>query len=307
MRTARTYLLASALVAASGMRAQHTPLTSQYLFNGLLINPAYAGSRDALTASLTYRHQWVGFDGAPVTQTLSVHTPVKGSRVALGLLLTNDQIGVSHETGLYTNYAYRIPFRKGKLQLGLGAGVSMLQAQWTDVAIQDRTDAQFAANSRGVLRPNFSAGAYYYTKTFFVGASMPFFLSHTFDPARNSWIVTNNTAQYQPMITAGYLVTLEHDLKLKPSTLLRYNVGSGLQADLNVNLIIKDKVWVGGSYRTNDAVVAMFEVQPVQQWRFGYSYDLGISRMAAYHRGTHEVMLQYEFGYRIRVRDPRYF
>ncbi|MFT3885997.1 MAG: type IX secretion system membrane protein PorP/SprF [Flavobacteriales bacterium] len=307
MRTLRIAVIIAVCSMAGSVYAQHTPLTSQYLFNGLLINPAYAGSRDALTATLTYRHQWVGFDGAPVTQTMSVHAPVKDSHVALGLLVTNDRIGVSHETGIHTNYAYRIPFRKGKLQFGLGAGLSMLQAQWTDVAIQDRSDAQFAANSRSTLRPNFSAGAYYYTKTFFVGASMPFFLTHTFDPTRNNWVVTNNVAQYQPMITAGYLVKLDNDLKLKPSTLLRYNQGSGVQADLSMNLIIKDKLWVGGSFRTNDAVVAMLEVLPVQQWRFGYAYDIGISRMAAYHRGTHEVMLQYEFGYHVRVRDPRYF
>ncbi len=287
--------------------AQHTPITSQYMFNGLLINPAYAGSRDALAANLTYRRQWVGFDGAPTTQLFSVHSPIRGRRLGLGLQVYNDRIGVSRETGITTSYAYRLPFRRGKLQLGIGAGLSVLQADWSSVSLQDRTDVTYATNSRGVVKPNFSGGVFYYKKLFYIGASMPFVLAHTYDPNAGTWRTTSRTDQYQPMLTGGYLIKLNKLLKLKPSTLLRYQIASGLQADINANLIIKDKVWAGLSYRTGDAVVGMFEVLPTPQWRLGYAYDLGINKLAPYHAGTHELMLQYEFGYRIRVRDPRYF
>lgn len=305
MRTIITYLLACC--ALLPLAAQHTPLTSQYLFNGLLINPAYAGSRDALALNLTWRQQWVGFDGAPSTQVVSVHSPIKRTRAAFGLLLLNDRIGVSRETGVLTNYAYRIPFRRGKLQFGIGAGISMLQGQWTRLAVQDQGDVQFATDTRSSIRPNFSSGLFYYRKSYFIGASVPFIMSRSFDAERNSWTFRNDKAQHQPMITGGYIFHLNQDMKLKPSTLLRYQIAGGVQTDLSANLIIKDRIWTGVSYRNNDAVVGSFEVLPTPQWRLGYAYDLGISDINPYHSGTHELMVQYEFGKRIQARDPRYF
>lgn len=307
MRNKRATIAVLSLAWCLAAQAQHTPLTSQYLFNGLLINPAYAGSRDALTANLTWRQQWVGFEGAPGTQVFSAHTPLSRKRIAVGLLLVNDHIGVSSETSVLTNYAYRIPFHRGQLQLGLGAGVSLLRADWTSLALQDQNDVQFATNTRGAARPNFSTGVYYYNKLFFVGASVPFLLSHTYNPVSNTWVIGTDKAQYQPMVSAGYLLKLNKDLKLKPSTLVRYQIASGFQADLNANLIVKDRVWAGLSYRTRDSFVGMFEVLPTSQLRFGYAYDMGISAISPYHYGTHELMLQYEFGKHVRVRDPRYF
>lgn len=286
---------------------QHTPLTSQYLFNGLVINPAYAGSRDALTANLTHRQQWVGFDGAPVTQFLSVHSPISRSKLGLGLLLYNDHIGVSNETGVFSNYAYRIRFRGGKLSFGLGAGFSLLQANWSEVALQDSKDQAFAGNTRAAIRPNFSSGAYYYTKIWYVGLSMPFMLSHRYDPSNGGYNFSDERTNLQPMLTAGYVFELNQDLKMKPTTLLRYRFDGGLQGDISSNVIYKDKIWAGLSYRTGDALIGMVEVLPTPQWRFGYSYDMGMSAIRAYHNGSHELMVQYEFGYRIRVRDPRYF
>ncbi len=303
----RTISLVFSLLAGALTRGQHTPLTSQYLFNGLLINPAYAGSRDAFTANLTWRQQWVGFDGAPSTQVMSIHSPINRTRTAVGLLVLNDRIGVSRETGVLSNYAYRIPLRRGKLQLGFGAGLSVLQADWTRVALQDRSDLQFASDSRGIVKPNFSAGAYFYKKDYFLGASVPFVMSHRFDPSADQWTVFSDRAQFQPMITGGYLWKLNRHMKLKPSTLVRYQLASGVQTDVNANLIINDKIWTGISYRSNDSMGGSFEVLPTPQWRLGYAYDLGLSRLTPYHRGTHELMVQYEFGKKIHVRDPRYF
>ncbi len=290
-----------------GARGQHTPLTSQYLFNGLLINPAYAGSRDAFTANLTWRRQWAGFQGAPETQVLSLHSPIRNSRVSAGALLVNDRIGVSRETALLTNYAYRMPVGRGNLQFGLGAGVSLLQADWSSLAVQDRNDAQFATGTRSAFRPNFSTGLFWYQKRFFIGASLPFALHHGFDAERQRWTISATPKDQQPMLTGGYLWNLAQGIKLKPSTLIRYQPATGLQADLSANLIIKDIIWAGLSYRSNDAITGSFEVLPTPQWRLGYAYDLGISRLTPYHFGSHEVMLQYEFGKRIRVRDTRYF
>jgi len=294
------------LVGVTG-RAQHTPLTSHYLFNGLVINPAYAGSRDALTANLTHRQQWVGFDGAPTTQMLSIHAPVARRKVGLGLLLFNDRIGVSEQTGLFTNYAYRIRMPHGKLAFGLGLGFTVMRAQWSQVAVEDASDLSFITDTRGAFRPNFSTGIQYSTKRWFVGVSLPFMLTHRYTAKETGPGLSALRVDPQPMITGGHLFTLTSKLKLKPSTLIRYRLETGVQADLTTNLIVNDKVWFGASYRTGDAFIGSIEVLPTAQWRIGYAYDLGLSALRNYHHGTHELMLQYEFGYRIRVKDPRYF
>lgn len=287
--------------------AQHTPLTSQYLFNGLLINPAYAGSRDALAMNLTHRQQWVGFSGAPTTHIMSVHAPLNKRKVGLGVVLYNDRIGVSSETGLMTNYAYRLRFRNGKLALGVGGGMTMLRGDWHTVAVQNTQDISFMEPTRSALRPNFSAGAYYYSKRWFVGASVPFILLHRYDSSREGFRITDVRTDLQTMLTGGSLVDLSSDFKLKPSVLLRHREAAGLQCDLNANIIYRETIWLGFSYRSGDAAVAMLEVLPTPQWRFGYAYDMGLSALRSRHHGSHEMMIQYEFGYRIRVRDPRYF
>ncbi len=286
---------------------QHTPLTSQYLFNGLVINPAYAGSRDALAANLTYRHQWVGFDGAPVTQMFSIHAPIGRRKLGAGFLVYNDRIGVSQETGVFTNNAYRIRLGKGKLAFGIGAGFTFVRSAWTQVAIQQANDAAFAADQHSAIRPNFSGGAYYHTKTWFIGLSSPFLMLHRYPSGKEGFSISAARADLQPMLTGGYLFKITRDIKMKPSTLIRYRRSSGVQADLSTHLILKDRLWVGASYRTGDALIASVDVLPTPQWRIGYAYDLGLSRLRVGHQGSHEVMLQYEFGYRIRVKDPRYF
>lgn len=300
-------LTVAGLCLVANAIGQHTPLTSQYLFNGLVINPAYAGSRDALAANLTYRHQWTGFEGAPVTQVLSVHAPLGRRKLGLGMLVYNDRIGVSQETGVFSNYAYRMRFGKGKLSFGLGAGFTLLRSQWSSLALQQGGDQSFSGDTRSAFRPNFSAGSYYYTKNWFVGISAPFLILHQYKVGSDGWKIFDSKADLQPMLTGGHVFQLSRDVKLKPTALVRYRVASGVQADLSTNLILKDKVWVGASYRTGDALVASLEVLPTAQWRLGYAYDLGLSKLLAYHQGSHELMVQYEFGYRIRVKDPRYF
>ena len=307
MKHIRLLLTIAGVVCALLVAGQHTPLTSQYLFNGLLINPAYAGSRDALTANITHRQQWVGFDGAPITQVMSLHSPIGRTKMGLGMVLYNDHIGVSNETGLFSNFAYRIRFPQGKLSFGIGAGISMLRADWSQVALQDQNDQSFAGQTSAAIRPNFSGGAYYYTKTWYVGASMPFALVHSYDLVNPGYNLAQERFDMQPMLTGGYVLELNDDIKLKPTTLIRYRLESGVQADISSNVIYKEKVWVGLSYRTGDALIGMVEFLPTPQWRFGYSYDMGLSAIRPYHNGSHELMVQYEFGYRIRVRDPRYF
>lgn len=306
----RTIIITAAFVLVTlSAAAQHSPITSQYLFNGLLINPAYAGSRDALATTLTYRHQWAGFDGAPKTAIATVHAPISKKRIALGMTVFDDRIGVTRETGVFTNYAYRMPVgNRAKLAFGLGFGMSFLQANWSELQVQDDTDLEFLSSDRTQARPNFSGGLYYYEREkLFVGLSIPFFLSHSYNEAVDTWSIDGDSRNYEPMFTAGYLHKINKEFKIKPSVLVRYDQNSSVQADINANLIIKDRFWAGVSYRTQDAVIAMIEVLATDQFRIGYSYDLSISELAPYERGTHEIMLQYEFGFRIMTHNPRYF
>lgn len=295
------------LLLAAVTFGQHTPLTTQYLFNGLLINPAYAGSREALTATLSYRHQWVGFEGAPTTQILSIHSPLNAKKIALGLVVHNDRIGVSRETGVMSNYAYRMRLGSGKLALGLGLGLKMMQADWTAVRTVTPGDVEFATDSRGVLEPKFSAGAYYSNSRWFAGLSLPYFLGQSRDIGNDRWEMTKIVDQYQPMLTAGYLLDVDRDIKLKPSVLIRKAGGEEAQADLNLNMIWKGMFWLGASYRTDDAVCLSLQVMPNKQFTIGYSYDMATSAISGYQHGTHEVMLQYEFGFAVKAKDPRYF
>lgn len=308
MRILVTLIALSGLFAHGITMAQHTPLTSQYLFNGLVINPAYAGSRDALAANLSYRQQWVGLDGAPVSQTLSIHAPVARRKVGLGLMVLNDRIGVSEQSGVFTSYAYRMRMpNKAKLALGLGLGATLFRARWTEVAIQQAGDEVFAVDTKHAIRPNFSAGAFYYNKKWFAGISLPFLLVHSYNLNDATSVLSEVKLDAQPMMTGGALFDISDALKWKPSTLVRYRTESGLQADLSSNFILRDKVWLGTSYRTGDALIGSVEFLPNPQWRLGYSYDMGLSAIRSYHNGSHELMVQYEFGYRIKVKDPRYF
>ncbi len=303
----RHIAIALGLVWGAIVTAQHSPLTSQYLFNGLLINPAYAGSRDALAAEILHRQQWVGFAGAPATSIMSVHAPFAQRRMGAGIIVINDRVGVSNETGVMLSHAYRLKFPHGKLAFGIGAGFTMLRANWHEVALQDMNDLPFLEPSRTGPQANFSAGLYYHSDRSFLGLSAPFLMSHRHGFRDDGFRMSEARADIQPMLTAGHLFALEKDIELKPSVLVRYHAQSGVQCDINTNIYFKERFGFGLSYRTSDAVVGMLEIRPGAQWRIGYAYDMGVSAIRRHHHGSHELAVQYELGYRIRVRDPRYF
>lgn len=307
MSTLRTIAWVCVIGCAGPLFAQHTPITTQYLFNGLLINPAYAGSRDALTANLTWRKQWAGFDGAPETQVFSVHSPLPGKKLAVGLLVTNDGIGISKQTGVMSNFAYRVKLGSGKLSFGVGAGFKTGRYQWTAVRTTEEGDVQFAADGPATTRADLSGGIYWYSKQYFLGFSLPT-LPHTIaiaDSSRNN--AATGTLFAQPMLTGGLVLKTGTDFKIKPSFLLRRSGAGPVSGDLSLNVIYQDRFWLGASWRKADAVCLMLEVLPTPQFRIGYSYDLGLSSLSAYQQGSHEVMLQYEFGFHVKARDPRYF
>lgn len=304
MRIFITFLfLMTGLVAG----AQHDPLVSQYLLNGLVINPAYTGSREVFTVNGLYRNQWVGIDGAPVTQVISAHTPLKNKSLALGMLFSNEKIGVSNSTSINANVAYRIAMNKATLSFGVSVGMNLLSSNFTELATTEGNDLAFAGDLRSNIQPDFGAGIYYQSKKYFVGLSIPRFISRQYHYTDGQLDIQSKAGVHNLILNGGMLVKLSSQFKLKPSTLLRYAQSGDYQIDLNANLIYNDFLWLGISYRHAESVVALLEVQINQQFRVAYAYDYSLSIFRKYTSGSHEIGLQYEFGYRVKSMDPRFF
>lgn len=299
------YILFLFFMSAIASFGQYTPDYSQYMFNGLAINPAYTGSREALSTSLLYRKQWVNFEGAPQNITFSAHGPLKNEKIALGLFVTNESYPTSSNTGFYANYAYRININNAKLSFGLKAGIKSVTENFSDVSTLIGVDPAFEEAAGTSFLPNFGGGIYYYTDNYYVGISVPDFLETI--KVGDSYTVQHNFSNYNYHLTGGYLLSISDNFKLKPSTLLKYQYGE-IQADLNNNFILfNDRLWLGASYRLSKAVVGIIEVQVNNQLKVGYSYDYSLGDLSAYNDGSHEIFLRYEFKYKVETFNPRYF
>jgi type IX secretion system PorP/SprF family membrane protein len=299
--------------------AQQDPLLTQYMFNHLLINPGYAGSKDYAMTTLLYRNQWVKLDGAPKSIVATIHGPVfKSRKVGLGFTLMNDNIGITNRTNIMVDYAYHIPIKNNlKLAVGLKAGLMNHSAKLSDAIIIDPTDKVYQGGTVSKLNPNVGAGAYLYSKKFYLGLSVPGFLSY--DPTRPISIdgSVRNIPGYvrHYWITSGVALEASPDFVVRPSIMLRYTKNAPLQADLNCNTLIKQFLWLGATFRTGDkiagiseSIIGIVQLQLNKQFRIGYSYDFTTTALNNYSNGSHELMLGYDFGYDIlKMRSPRYF
>ena len=285
------------------------PVYSQYLQNGFLINPAYAGARGALSGFLSYRMQWIGITDAPVFQTFSLHTPMKNDRVALGIMGQFMQYGFTRSKSIYASYSYNIRLGEGKLSFGLRGGVDLSNTDYTGIDLTDPGDPLFQENGKYVL-PNIGAGVYYYTSKLFAGFSIPRFLSY--EKTETSGVQAYHSfSNYDLIFTAGGLIAFSDFLKFKPSVLVNYSLQETkklMQLDINGNFILGDLLWVGGSWRTTEqVVVGILQIQLSQQLMIGFSYDYPVGTMSSYSKGSAEFILRYEFGSKISAANPRYF
>ena len=300
--------------ALTGMSsyAQQDLLVSQYMFNHLLLNPAYAGSKEYMMATLLYRKQWVDFKGAPTSQVASLHGPLGLTNFGWGGLISHDKIGVTDRTDFYANAAYHLPVGpKMKLSLGLRAGGGYFSYRNSDLIYWDVNDPAFVGDRTSTFLPNVGAGVYLYTSKFYAGVSVPTLISY--DPSK-SLSVDIKSGQAVPQTvrhyfgTVGYAYEINQDIVLRPSVLVKYVQNAPVEADFNLNVLLGQLIWVGGSYRTNDSFVGILELQLSKQWRLGYSYDFTFTDVKNYSSGSHEIMLGYDFGYDImKVKTPRYF
>ena len=286
------------------------PVYSQYLQNGLVINPAYAGTREVLSGFLSYRMQWMGTSGSPLLQTISFHSPMKNDKVALGLMAQFMKYGVTKSTSIYGSYAYHIKLKKGKISFGLKAGTDISNTDYTGLLLNDPNDPVFKTNEKSLVLPNVGTGVYYFSDRFFAGLSIPTFLNYR-RTSNGSVDPYHSFSEYDFLISAGALITIAPILKFKPSVLINYSLQDTkklTQFDINGNFIIADLVWVGGSCRVSeDVVVGILQVQVNHQLMFGFSYDYPLGDMNSYSKGSTEFILRYEFRYKVSAANPRYF
>ncbi len=289
------------------LSGQLSPVTNQYVLNPLTINPAYAGNRGVLNLSANYRKQWAGIKGAPETVTFAADAPVADNKVGLGLVIMNDKIGVTNNTYIMTNYAYNITIGKGSLSLGLGAGIITTNTVWSDLVVLDPGDELYLTNSSRFLVPSFSFGTYYTNHNYFLGFSIPEFVGYKFNYDKNKYGLTVDPSQYNFLLYTGYAINLSPKVDLIPSTLLNFSPGQKILFDLNANMNFNNRFWIGASYRNERSVGALVQLQVSNQFKIAYTYDFDTGKLGGYSSGSHEIMLRYEFRYKVKVVDPLIF
>lgn len=294
-------------VSSTGLFGQLLPVSNQYMLNQLSINPAFAGNRGALNIAAFYRRQWVGIAGAPETSTLTLDAPLLNSKLGLGLIISNDKIGITKETRFMSNYAYRISMGDGNLSLGLGAGVLATNTAWSELTVVDPGDENYLINSRVFVVPDFSFGAYYSIRNYFAGLSVPRLSNYTFNYDKNRYTINFDPGQYYYLLNTGYLISLSPGLKLLPSTLLAFSPGESLLYDINAHFIIIDRIWIGASYRNKRSMAGLIQFAINNQLRLAYSYDFDFGSIGRYSNGSHEIMVRYEFRYKVDAVNPLIF
>ena len=305
------------LLVCHVVEGQQAATYSQYMFNGLAINPAYAGSHGALSATALARFQNVGLRGAPNTQTFSAHTPLVNKRVGLGLMVVHDRLGVINQTGVHFSYAYKIPVGKNRennasVSFGLQGGVSMYRAEYSSLDLHSNspanpdggTDPVFADDIRQ-SRPNIGAGIYYSQHHAYLGISMPSMINNVFDRGEGFETVHQSIPV---IISGGYVFSLNHLLKFKPNFLLKAVDSRPVEFDLNGSLLFDEVLWAGLSYKSSKQVVLMTQWQLTDQLQFGYSYTITAGDIRIVELGSHEIMLNYRLWFNEKgVVSPRYF
>lgn len=286
------------LILVSWADAQQYPVFTQYFWNELVINPAFAGNHVQLSLTAMYRNQWVNFPGAPKTFSISGHTSLAKNKVGVGLLVNHDEIGSYKNEHIYASYAYKIHFQKATLSMGLQAGVNLLGADYSKLDLQSPGDASFY-NILNVVKPNFGAGLFYTKKNFFVGVSVPFILNNKIANSVEELLGALKEARYY-YLRSGVVFPLDkmEKVKMNPSILVRAQEGQPLSVDINTALIFYDVFSTGISYRTGDSFISFIDLKISDRFHFGYSYDWTQSDLNKFSNGTHEFMINY----RTRIR-----
>jgi len=313
MNTLKKITLVLVLTLGSlAINAQQDPMYTHYMNNTLVVNPGYAGSRDALTITALYRAQWVSFKGAPITQTITMHTPLINQHIGVGLSVLNDKIGPINITSVFVDFAYIMKLNKeSKLALGLSAGVNILQASLNSLELDQQNDPVFQYNINNQVTPNFGFGAYYYRERFYAGISIPNLIQNNYSEINQD---NGNTLlgkeQRHYFFIAGTMLKITDNLAFKPTTLIKVTPAAPIEADITATFIFMKKLLIGAMFRTGDAFGALVGLDITDQLHIGYSFDwsYGLSTYK-YNQGSHEIILRYDFLFfdKKQIHSPRYF
>ena len=298
------------LVAASSYAQQDSQFTN-YMYNTININPAYAGSRGVLSIFGLHRNQWVGLDGAPVTNTLSINSPINNSNFGIGLSLVNDRIGPSDENSFSLDISYSVKTSETyKLSFGVKATANLLNVDFTKLNIYNPGDVLAQYNIDNKFSPNVGAGVYLHSNKTYVGLSVPNFLETSHFDKGESTFTANSVASERMhfYLIGGHVFDLSENVKLKPAFLTKMVQGASLQVDLSANFLFNDKFTLGAAYRWDAAASLLAGFQVSDSWFIGYGYDMEVTKLANYNSGSHEFFLRYElFKNYDKVVSPRFF
>lgn len=289
---------------------QQLPQFTQYMYNTISINPAYAGSRESLSVVALHRSQWSGFEGGPQTLTASVHTPLRNDRIGLGLSFINDQLGYENFSYVYGDFSYSIQTgASSQLAFGLKAGVTQFaldQAFMNDPSV---AGDPFFRDLSNRITPNIGAGIYWHSYRWYVGISAPRLFINNYNKGNtvlNEDFAASERVSYY--FTGGLVFDLSKDIKLKPSVLVKATNGAQAALDTSMNLLFFDRFWLGASYRWDDAIGAIADFQVTKAVRIGYAYDFAVSDLRPYTDGSHEIFLLVDLSLKNpKFKSPRYF
>jgi type IX secretion system PorP/SprF family membrane protein len=310
----RIFYTLLALMLAFGASAQQNPQYSQYIFNSMSINPAYTGSKNVLNLNAFHRSQWTGIDGAPTTQTLNVDGIAANNKLGVGLGLTRDKIGAQSVFSAYANLAVKLQVSEsGIFSLGIAPGLVQHTVDGNELGIND--DPSIPNGKETSIKPDIKVGAYYHTQRFYAGLSasdlIQFKDMQSIEPERHYYFTT------------GYVFDVGSSLKFKPSILVKEDFKAPSNVDLNMFVLLADRLWLGSSYRTSmnlfnskadlenahkrTAVALIAELQVTRALRLGYSYDKMLNDLKGFN--THEVSVGYYFFKKqdTRIITPQYF
>lgn len=293
-------LIAFLLALPFNSFAQSDQHYTMFMYNKLLYNPGYAGSRDVISCNAVYRDQWDKINGAPKTINVSIDAPVGTymkpfRKVAVGFSLNNEKLGVENNTNLRAYYAYRIQLKKTVLSFGLAAGGALYSAKYSDLSLHNTNDPNFNNNISNSFLPNVGAGVYWSGDKFYAGLAVPNMLQNYYD--RKELVLTAKQIRGY-YLGGGYLFKINDNIVLQPQVLMRYATNAKYKlpfnCDINVSAITYDRILIGVTYRTDKSIEAIVHVQATRKINIGYAYDYMMSGLQGYNGGTHEIVLGYD-------------
>lgn len=301
-------LVSLAFIGVPDVQAQQDAQFSQYMFNPLVYNPAYTGSREAFSATLLLRRQWLGYDGGPATGHLNFHAPFGNERHGAGFAFTQDHLGVTSTSNISLSYAYSMSVGPGFLNLGLNGGVMQYKTRFSQVTPPDPDPVKPDVDASALL-PRVGAGAYFHTPKFYAGFSVPNLLAGRYFGSGNSTAGLVASKQSLHFFTmAGVVLPMGEAVSFRPSMVFKVVPHAPMQLDLNTTFFFKKVFGVGVGYRTGDALVFMLEYQSLRRFRAGYAFDMTLSPLRSFNSGSHELMIGIDLGWgKANFMTPRYF